>query len=68
MDNRFGKFVNDSPKWFANLIMKMIYLDETPHLSLCGRRYLHWGRTQVCLTSLKFFRLFLLILNAPSHD
>ena len=29
-----GKFVNDSPKWFANLIMKKIYLDESPHLCL----------------------------------
>ena len=34
MDSRFQKFVNDSPKWFANLIMKKIYLDESSHLCL----------------------------------
>ena len=34
MDSRFGKFINDSPKRFANLIMKKIFLDKTPHLCL----------------------------------
>ena len=68
MDSRFQKFVNDSPKWFANLIMKKIYLNESSHLSVSSRRYLHWGRTQVSLTDLRFFNFFLFILIALWYD
>ena len=46
MGSRFGKFINDSPKCFANLIMKKIHLDETPHLCL---RHSTFAAEDICI-------------------
>ena len=58
MDSRFGKFVNDIPKRLANLIMKKITVNETPHLCLFAAQDIHIGEELRFFDNSTFFSFF----------
>ena len=66
MDNRFGKFVNNSPKRFAKLIKKKINVNQTPHLCCLQHKTFKLRRNSGLFDKSTFFSFF--IVSAPLYD